>query len=114
MRSSMPASRSSTHRLILIAVFLSYGLYFGLTEGVEKAWIADLAPAHARGIAFGYYNAAIGLGSLAASLLFGFIWTRVSPDAAFHTGAAIAPCRDPAAILVVFSPYDEAHPGYQR
>ena len=75
---------------IVIAVFLAYGLYFGLTEGVEKAWVADMAPVDARGTAFGIYNAAIGIGGLAASLLFGAIWTRVSPQAAFLTGAALA------------------------
>jgi MFS family permease len=99
--------------LILIAIFLSYGVYFGLTEGVERAWIADLAPASAQGVAFGIYYAAIGLGSLVASLLFGFIWTRVSPEAAFHTGAGIAI----AAILLLylmFSRSPDAHPGYQR
>jgi MFS family permease len=100
--------------LILIAIFLSYGVYFGLTEGVERAWIADLAPASAQGVAFGIYYAAIGLGSLVASLLFGFIWTRVSPEAAFHTGAGIAI----AAILLLYLMFsrspDEAHPGYQR
>lgn len=74
----------------VIAIFLSYGLYFGLTEGNEKAWVADMAPAHARGTAFGIYNAALGVGTLAASLLFGAIWTRVSPHAAFLTGAALA------------------------
>ena len=100
--------------LILIAIFLAYGLYFGLTEGVERAWIADLAPANAQGAAFGIYYAAIGLGSLVASLLFGFIWTRVSPEAAFYTGAGIAI----AAILLLYLMFsrtpDEAHPGYQR
>jgi MFS family permease len=75
---------------IVVPVFISYGLYFGLTEGVEKAWIADMAPAAGRGVAFGAYNAAIGFGGLAASLLFGAIWTRVSPRAAFLTGAALA------------------------
>ena len=55
----------------MIAIFLVYGLYFGLTEGVEKAWVADLAPAGARGTAFGVYNAALGVGGLAASLMFG-------------------------------------------
>ena len=74
----------------IVMVFLAYGLYFGLTEGVEKAWIADLAPAGARGTAFGFYNAVMGLGSLVASLLFGLLWTRVSPRAAFFTGAALA------------------------
>jgi len=73
-----------------VAVFLAYGLYFGLTEGVEKAWVADMAPAHEIGIAFGIYNGALGFGGLAASLLFGLIWTRVSPAAAFLTGASLA------------------------
>ncbi len=73
-----------------IAIFLAYGLYFGLTEGVEKAWVADMAPAGARGTAFGIYNAALGFGGLAASLIFGAIWTRVSPQAAFLTGAGLA------------------------
>ena len=57
---------------------------------MEKAWVADLAPAGARGTAFGIYNAPLGAGALAASLLFGFIWTRVSPPAAFLTGAGFA------------------------
>jgi MFS family permease len=74
----------------LVVVFLTYGLYFGLTEGVEKAWVADLAPATGRGNAFGIYNAVIGFGALCASLLFGYIWTRVSPHAAFFTGAGFA------------------------
>jgi MFS family permease len=74
----------------LIAIFLSYGLYFGLTEGNEKAWVADMAPIQARGTAFGVYNAALGIGTLAASLIFGAIWTRVSPHAAFLTGAGLA------------------------
>jgi MFS family permease len=74
----------------LVAAFLVYGLYFGLTEGVEKAWVADLAPVAARGNAFGIYNALIGFGALGASLLFGYIWTHVSPPAAFYTGAGFA------------------------
>ena len=74
----------------VIAIFLAYGIYFGLTEGVEKAWVADLAPPASRGTAFGIYNAALGLGGLAASLVFGAIWTRVSPPAAFLTGASLA------------------------
>lgn len=75
---------------VAIAVFLAYGLFFGLTEGTEKAWVADMAPVGLRGTAFGLYNAALGVGGLASSLLFGLLWTTVSPAAAFHTGAALA------------------------
>jgi MFS family permease len=75
---------------IVVAIFLSYGLFFGLTEGVEKAWVADMAPRDGRGLAFGVYNAVLGAGSLGASLMFGLIWTRVSPRAAFATGTGLA------------------------
>jgi MFS family permease len=74
----------------LLALFFVYGLYYGLTEGVEKAVVADLAPADARGRAFGLYHAAIGIAALVASLLFGAIWKLVSAPAAFGVGAALA------------------------
>ena len=72
------------------ALFAIYGIYFGLTEGVEKALVADLVPAERRGTAFGWYNLAIGLGALPASLLFGAIWDRAGAPAAFLFGASLA------------------------
>ena len=74
----------------LIAVFLAYGIYFGLTEGVEKAWVADLSEPSQRGTAFGYYNAVIGISALLASIFFGLIWTTIAPEAAFLSGALLA------------------------
>jgi MFS family permease len=97
--------------LAVVVIFLSYGLFFGLTEGVEKAWIADLAPAPARGTAFGIYNGMLGVGSLVASVLFGLLWTRVSPQAAFMTGAGLAMVA--AALLYFLFSYEE-NPGHQR
>ncbi len=72
------------------ALFAVYGVYFGLTEGVEKALVADLVPAERRGTAFGWYNLAIGLGALPASLLFGVLWDRWGAASAFDFGAALA------------------------
>lgn len=74
----------------LIAWFLVYGLYFGLTEGTEKALVADLAPVDRRGFAFGVYNAVLGVGGLAASVMFGAIWSWAGAAAAFGVGAALA------------------------
>jgi sugar phosphate permease len=74
----------------LIAWFMVYGIYYGLSEGTEKALVADLAPASLRGTAFGIYNAALGVGSLLASVVFGLVWKLVSPAAAFGLGAALA------------------------
>ena len=70
--------------------FAVYGVFFGLTEGVEKALVADLVPAERRGTAFGWYNLAIGLGALPASLLFGILWDRWGATSAFDFGAALA------------------------
>ncbi len=74
----------------LAALFLAYGVHFGLTEPAEKAWVVDLVPAGRRGTALGGYHAVVGLAALPASLLFGLLWTRLSPAAAFATGAALA------------------------
>lgn len=72
------------------ALFAVYGIYFGLTEGVEKALVADLVPADRRGAAFGWYNLALGVGALPASLLFGLIWDWKGPAVAFGFGAGMA------------------------
>jgi MFS family permease len=72
------------------ALFAIYGLYFGLCEGAERALVSDIVPAERRGTAFGWFNLAVGLGALPASLIFGEIWDRVSPAAAFSLGATLA------------------------
>ncbi len=72
------------------ALFAVYGIYFGLTEGVEKALVADFAPVHLRGSAFGLYHLIVGLGAFPASLLFGFVWQRFGPAEAFAMGAGLA------------------------
>jgi MFS family permease len=72
------------------ALFLAYGLFFGLTEGTERAMVADLVGRERRGTAFGWYNLAIGIGALPASLAFGLMWDRYGPTAAFDMGAVLA------------------------
>jgi MFS family permease len=72
------------------ALFAVYGVYFGLTEGVEKALVADFAPAHLRGSAFGLYHLIVGAGAFPASLLFGVVWQKAGPSAAFGMGAVLA------------------------
>jgi len=73
-----------------VAAFLAYGLFYGLCEPTEKAYIGDLAPNRLRGTAFGYYYLVVGLGALPASLLFGWIGTVWGYPTAFMVGAALA------------------------
>lgn len=74
----------------LVALFLVYGLYYGLSESPEKALIADIIPPERRGTAFGIYNAALGVGGLLASVVFGLVWTVAGAPAAFLLGATLA------------------------
>jgi MFS family permease len=85
----------------VVALFLLYGSYFGLTEPVERAWVADLAPEGKRGAAFGWYNGAVGIGALPANLIFGGIWATWGVAAAFTFGAAMAAV---AAAVLMFVP----------
>jgi MFS family permease len=73
-------------------LFLIYGVFFGLTEGVEKALVADLVPNEKRGTAYGFYNLAFSITVFPASLIFGFIWTKFSAEAAFLTSAIVSIC----------------------
>jgi len=87
-------------RNAVIAIFLLYGLYYGLTEPAERAWVADLVPERLRGTAFGLYHGVIGLAALPASLLFGAVWQRFGAPTAFATGAGLALAATVVLILV--------------
>jgi sugar phosphate permease len=80
------------------ALFIVYGVYFGLTEGAEKALVADLVPKEKRGTAYGFYNLAFSITVLPASILFGALYNYFGAGAAFLTSAAISIC---AAVLLL-------------
>jgi len=86
-RLGFSASAESWH---IWALFAIWGVYYGLSEGVARAMVADLVPADRRGTAYGYYHGALGLGLLPASVLAGFLWQTVSPAAPFAFSAVTA------------------------
>jgi sugar phosphate permease len=71
-------------------LFLLYGVFYGLSEGTEKAWVADLVEESKRGTAYGAYHFSIGMTALPASLLMGFIWKAIGVQWAFSFGAIMA------------------------
>ena len=81
-------------------LFAVYGLHHALTEGPERALVAEMAAGERRGRAFGLYHAVTGALLLPASLLTGALWQGVSAAAALLTGAALALLA--AVALVVF------------
>ncbi|MCO6452697.1 MAG: MFS transporter [Caldilineales bacterium] len=78
-------------------LYALYGMYYALTEGVAKAYVADLVPQpERRGSAFGLYNGVIGLTLLPASVLAGVlwqgigVWSGLGPAAPFLFGGLLS------------------------
>ncbi len=78
-------------------LYAMYGVYYAFTEGVAKAFVADLVPeTERRGTAYGVYNGAIGLTLLPASVLAGILWQGIGdwsglgPAAPFLFGSALS------------------------
>ena len=80
----------STGYLSIIALFLLYGLVFGTTEGVEKAFVADLVPEKIRATGYGVFNFVVGITLFPASLITGILWQKFSSKVALLTGAVLA------------------------
>ena len=84
-------------------VLVIYGAYYGMTEGIYKAVVADLVPASRRGLAYGFFNGAIGIGALPASVIAGLMWDHYVGGfhLPFFFGAVMAGL---AVVLLLFLP----------
>ncbi len=87
---------SSTYFLIALrpnliwAAMALYGLYSGVSEGVMKALVSELAPSERKATLLGLLATLEGIGLLPASLIAGFLWSYISPSAPFLFGGASA------------------------
>ena len=79
-------------RTEIITLFGVYGLYIGITEGVEKALLADIAPHFQRASIFGLHALIVGVALLPASLLAGALWSAFGASAPFWFGGATGVC----------------------
>jgi MFS family permease len=89
-----------------------YGVYFALTDGVARAFVADLVPAENRGTAYGVFHMAIGLTAMPSSLIAGILWGGIGtwagwgPAAPFYFGAVLAFIA--ALLLAILLPAEQA------
>jgi MFS family permease len=81
------AARDTTAIWLL---FGFYGLFMGLTEGIQKAFLATIIPSDFKATAFGVYNTAVGLAMFPASIIGGWLWDNISPSATFYYGVITA------------------------
>ena len=80
----------ATSAIWVVPLWIAYGTYYALSEGVGKAMVADLAPTELRATAFGIFNATQGLMILPASVIAGLLWSLIAPPAPFWFGSACA------------------------
>jgi MFS family permease len=86
----------------LVGLIGVYSFYYSLSEGTERALVADLVPAASRGRAFGWMNGLMGFAALPASVGFGLLWEHAGSKTAFLTGAAIAGIAAAALLVLRF------------
>jgi predicted MFS family arabinose efflux permease len=78
-------NRNSSNRF-----FAGYAAFYSFTEPAEKTLVANLAGPDQRGLAYGWFNAAVGIGTLPASLVFGGLYQEFGALVAFGVGASLA------------------------
>jgi MFS family permease len=71
-------------------LFFIYGLYYATTEGIQKAYVADMVPEGQRGMAMGTFNALTGIAALPASVMAGFLWQSFGAFTAFGVSSLLA------------------------
>ncbi|MCZ7627915.1 MAG: hypothetical protein M5U19_01920 [Microthrixaceae bacterium] len=96
-------------------LFAIYGGYAALTDGISRAWVADLAPRSEVGTALGVHGGITGIGAFAASLWAGLAWGHDGRGPLVIAGAVVAVL---AVVLltggVSAGPTAAAFPGAQR
>ena len=78
------------HAILIWFLYAFYGIYYATSEGVSKALLTDIVNPDHRGRAFGIYGLSVGLTTLPASFLAGFLWDKFGPAVPFYFGACMS------------------------
>jgi MFS family permease len=92
----------------VVGLFAMYGLYSAATDGIQKAFVADLLDENKRGTGLGIYNAMLGLTLLPASIIAGVLYDRVDSSVPFYFGATTAVTA--ALLMALFFRTNSRHP----
>jgi len=90
---------SASSSWMMIASFVTLGLYVAATTGVERAFIAEIAPRELRGTMLGLHSTVVGIALLPASIIFGLLWNQFGPTVSFAFGGVMAAI---AALVLLF------------
>jgi MFS family permease len=98
--------------MMIWMLFCAYGVFMGLTEGVQKAFLASIIPPDFKATAFGMYSTAVGVATFPASLIGGVLWDRVSSSATFFFSAGVASVA--ALLFLILMVKDRKNPLHPR
>ncbi len=87
---------------LVLAAFVVYGLFFALIDGVQRAYVSDLAPEHLQGTALGYFHMITGLTALPGIYLAGLLWDSLGSGSTFLYGFALSTL---ACLLLAWHPH---------
>ncbi|MFH0904714.1 MAG: MFS transporter [Methanobacteriota archaeon] len=74
----------------LLLFFIIYGIFFAMIDGVQRAFVVDLAPEHLKATALGTFHTAIGLVALPGGFIAGILWDKICPETTFIYGFVLA------------------------
>jgi MFS family permease len=74
---------------LLWLFWIIYGIYYAMTEGVEKAFVSDLASAESKATALGFSHTIVGVTLLPASIIAGFLFS-LTASAPFIFGGVMS------------------------
>jgi MFS family permease len=74
---------------VIFILFSVYGIYAAATEGVIKAWVANLARKENTATAIGFYTSCESICTLFASIIAGALWTGLGSTSTFLVTAII-------------------------
>lgn len=78
------------NRGVIVAAFALYGVFTALTAGVERAFIAEIAPTALKGTLLGLHSTVVGIALLPASVIAGLLWNAFGPVVPFSFGAGLS------------------------
>ena len=84
----------------LLSIFFLSGFSAGTYMTLAKTMAADVLPEPARGKGYGILQIVSGLAELVSSMIVGFLWSSISPEAAFIFAACMCLCA--AALLFTY------------
>ena len=78
------------NKTAMVLIFVLYGVYGAMTTGVERAFIAEIAPSHLKGTMLGLHSTLAGIALLPASVIAGALWQSIGAYAPFLYGSVMA------------------------